>query len=129
MSHLRETINDFVRGDSVQIPRTVTITDILPNTLDKAWMTIKRRVSDSDAAAMLQKTITPVVSTDGHIDEVGSMSAAGHLYFLLTADDTNAMDPWRIYHYDIKVLSSGGHANTVEMGTITAAAAITQASS
>lgn len=129
MSHLRETINDFVRGDSYQLPRTVTITDILPNTLAKAWLTVKRSIADSDEQAVFQKVITPTESDDGHIDEVGSESAAGHMYFLLTAGDTSAMAALMLYHYDIKVLSSAGDARVVESGRITASAAVTQASS
>ena len=129
MSHLRETINDFVRGDSYQLPRTVTITDILPETLVKAWFTVKRRIVDSDDDAIIQKTITTVLSVDGQIDEGGTAIADGHMYFLLTATDTNAMAALNIYHYDIKVLSSAGDAKVVESGRITSSASVTQASS
>lgn len=129
MSHLRGTINDFVRGDSYQLPRTVTITDILPDNLSKAWLTVKRSIADSDEQAVFQKTVTTTLSEDGHIDEAGSESAAGHLYFLLTAADTNALAALLLYHYDIKVLSSGGATRVVESGRITASSAVTQASS
>ncbi len=129
MSHLRETINDFVRGDSYQLPRTVTISDILPENLAKAWFTVKRRIVDTDAQAILHKTITTVLSADGQIDEAGSAIADGHLYFLLTAADTNAMQALTLYYYDIKVLSSAGDAKVVESGRITSSASVTQASS
>ncbi len=129
MAHLEGTISDFVQGDARELPRTVVVADILPDTLSKAWFTVKRRLTDSDADAIIQKTITAIVSLDGQIDNVGAADANGHLVFYLSAADTNSLAAGVRYFYDIKALSTGGAATVLEEGRITARSPVTRASS
>lgn len=119
------------RGDADQVPAIVDISDILPDTLAKAWFTVKRRTVDSDAQAVIQKVITPTPSADGQIDNVGSASplTSATMYFLLTADETAALSDKVLYYYSIKALSLGGAPKTIESGRLRAAAEITQANS
>ncbi len=119
----------FAQGEDKEVPRTVTVTDILPDTLAKAWLTVKRKLTDSDADAVIQKIITPTLGSDGQIDVVGAADADGHLFFLLTATDTRTLAASVRYFYDIKALSSGGAAIQLEDGRMIARAAVTQASS
>ncbi len=129
MAHLESIISDFVQGDARELPRTVVVDDIIPDTLSKAWFTVKRRLTDLDADAIIQKTITPIVSADGQIDNVGAADADGHLVFYLTAADTSSMAAGIRYFYDIKALSSGGAATVLEEGRIVARSPVTRADS
>ncbi len=124
-----EAIDGFAQGDAFEIPRTILVSDILPDTLSKAWFTVKRRQTDSDANAIFQKVITPTLASDGHIDEVGSDDENGHLYFIVTSTDTRSMAADIRYFYEVKVLSSGGYPKRMEEGRIMARAGVTQTES
>ncbi len=130
MSHLGETISDFAQGDSFEIPRVVTIDDIRPAVISKAWFTVKLRLTDSDADAIFQKAITSLLTVQGQIDEDGSTpDADGHLTFLVSAADTASMAAGVRYFYDVKALSSAGSTRILEEGRIYCRAAVTRASS
>ncbi len=125
--HLDETIDDIVCGEEFEVPRTVVVSDILPDTLAKAWFTVKRRIWDTDAVAVFQKTITTSLNGDGQITVIGATDVDAELYFLLSASDTALLDPNVLYFYDIKCLSSAGAPKVVEGGRLSINAAITQA--
>jgi hypothetical protein len=131
MSTYNNIISDIVRGDSVKIPRSVDISGIAPDTLAKAWLTVKVNRDDADLAALIQKTITASATANGQIDVVGDGGAgiSAHLYFQLSATDTNAMTAMVLYYYDIKAKSTGGATKVIESGRIKAGYPITLASS
>ncbi len=129
MSHFEGVISDFAQGDAFEQPCTVDVTDILPDVLSKAWFTVKRSILDSDVDAIFQKVITAVLSDDGQIDEVGSVTDEGHLIFLVTAANTNSLAAGVRYYYDIKALSSSGAAKVLEEGRIYCRASVTRATS
>ncbi len=131
MVHLSGVIADITRGDAYQIPRFVDIAEIDPETLSKAWFTVKRRLADADEDAVIQKSITTAVTDEGSIDNIGASSPMtdAHLFFLLTPDDTRALKVNHVYFYTIKVLSSGNAPKTIEGGRLQASEATTQAES
>jgi hypothetical protein len=122
------TIAQFVAGDHLSIERTITA---VPSgqTIAQAWFTIKRKYSDTDNAALVQKVITPILQANiGHIDDTGA-DGTGHLIFSLTPADTAALTPLSDYRYDIQTKLSNGTINTPEVGTITAFPQVTISSS
>jgi hypothetical protein len=134
MSHLDNLITDFVAGTSKQIPRSLDVSDILPDTLAKVIFTVKLNSDDADEDAVIQKVITTDLDTDqGQIDEVGGENSAGiidaHFFILLSEDDTLELEPNIFYYYDIKVFSSAGAADVPEAGRILALPPITLATS
>lgn len=119
MSHLNATIDDIVAGEDVEIPRSIDLSSIADDTLDKAWLTIKENLEDSDDDAIVQKVITTDLSDDGMIDEPGTGDPlTAHLYFLLPSEDTLLLTPDIYYFYDIKGLSSSGAKKVLEGGRI-----------
>lgn len=116
----------LTRGDAQAVPATVDVTDILPDVLSKAWFTVKRRRVDTDEQAVIQKTITSSLTDQGQIDNVGATDVDGSLFFLLTPDDSNALDANILYYYDIKVLSSGGAPKILESGRVQAFESVTR---
>ncbi len=109
---------DVIQGVTRNLGYTIDVTDVLPDTLSKAWFTVKRARTDSDNDAVIQKTIIPSLTIEGQIDSVGSVSEDGHLAFLLTADDTRAIGVGTRYYYDVKVRSSSGRIDVVDNGRI-----------
>jgi hypothetical protein len=119
MANLEATIANFVAGDHLSIERTVTS---VPNTtlISGAWFTIKRKYTDIDSGALVQKYITTSYEDGvGHIDDSGA-DGTGHLIFLLTPEDTVLLTPLSDYKYDIQIRLSTGMINTPESGIITA---------
>src|SRR5215510_7731579 len=126
-----ESTLDFVAGTSKKIPRTLDIADILPDTLEKAWLTVKRSLDDDDEGAVLQKTITLVLNEEqGQIENAGDEDADASFYFLLSSDETLALwtdNPDDVsYFYDIKVLSSSGASDVPERGRLNLIAPVTR---
>ena len=123
------------RGEDREVPRSIVLTRIAPDTLSKAWLTVKLHEDDDDADAIFQKEITSVVGADGHITDTGSGDPlTATLYFLIPSIDTLAMAADIYYFYDIKGLSSTGAKKILEPeegieGRIIASHQITQAES
>ena len=129
MAHLNELLDDIVRGEDRELPRTVDLTPI-EDTLAKAWFTVKVLPTDDDADAIFQKVITTVVSADGNIDEPGTGDPlTGHLYFLLPSADTLLLEADTYYYYDLKGKSSTGAKKVLEGGRLIVAEQVTQAES
>lgn len=119
MANYEATIANFVAGDHLSVERTITA---VPSgtTISGAWFTIKRKYTDLDAGALVQKFITAIYQADiGHIDDIGA-DGTGHLIFLLTPADTIKLTPLSDYKYDIQVRLDSGMINTPESGVITA---------
>lgn len=118
MPNYDATIADFVIGDTLSIERTIT-TVPSGTTIANAWLTIKRKYSDVDNSAIIQKAITPdLQATVGQIDDTGA-DGTGHLIFTLIPADTLLLAPLSAYKYDIQIKLSNGVISTPELGTIT----------
>ena len=127
MPNYEATIADFVIGDDLVIERSIT-TVPSGQTITDAWFTVKRKYSDLDVDALIQKEITPVLqATIGHIDDTGA-DGTGHLIFYLTPTDTLLLNPLSDYRYDIQLKLSGGSISTPEIGIITAFPQVTRSS-
>lgn len=108
-------IENMVAGDDFDIERDitgVTVTDPLV----KAWLTIKAKLTDNDAAAALQKVITTslVVGT-GQITQDGSEedgNGTGSLLFNITAANSTALGTSTRYYYDVQAKSASGKIYT-----------------
>ena len=119
MANFEGTITNFVAGDDLTVERTITL---IPSgqILTTAWLTVKRKVSDTDIQAVLQKVITSsLVPNVGQIDDTGA-DGTGHLIFYIIAAETVLLTPYSEYRYDIQVKLNGGAISTPELGTIVA---------
>lgn len=117
-------IDEFVAGDDLSVERTVTGVPAT-TTLTNAWFTVKRKLTDADADAILQKIITSVSTSSGQIDDTGA-DGTGHVIFLLVPADTVLLTPLSEYHYDIQVKTSAGKIYTPESGKIVAQIQVTK---
>lgn len=130
--HLDNLLDDLVPGEARTLPYTVEDMDDLDgDSLAKAYLTVKKSVDDPDSAAIFQRVITPDLTDNGQIDEVGGGSPVvdGHLFFLLPADVTILAKPDIFYAYDVKAFSSGGAPKVVDGGYIRFRARVTRADS
>jgi hypothetical protein len=125
------TLLKITRGEDRSLPRSVDLTALAGESLAKVWFTVKRSPADTDADAIFQKIITPVLNADGQINVAGGGSpiAAAHLFLQIPRTDTLKLDADIYYPWDIKGKSSGGAIKVLEAGLIVAAAQITRAES
>lgn len=120
-------IDDLVCGDDYDFERTITL---VPDDteLAKAWLTIKRRPVDTDANAVVQKTITTTeVSGQGQITDSGAGDETAYLFFQLTAAETARLEPRRLYAIDVQVLTASGKKYTPLVGRVRPIAGVTKA--
>jgi hypothetical protein len=126
MTAINTSITGFCAGNDLDVNRTVPGIPAT-QTLAKAWLTIKAKVSDADAAALLQKVILPgAVAGQGQITDVGAGGTAV-LLFQLADTETLALPADTPLPYDIKVLTSAGKVYTTEKGMYLSTAQVTQA--
>jgi len=108
-------IQDKTAGDDLQIERNIGEIDPL-DPLIKAWLTVKAKMSDTDAQAALQKVITnAAVPGVGQITEDGSElqgNGTGTTIFQFTAAETAALGTSIRYFYDIQGKSATGKIYT-----------------
>lgn len=115
------TIFGFVCGDSLEIFRTVDV----PEAIVAATLTVKASDRDSDADALIQKVVTPVLTADGQVSVAGSATTLAEVrFFLLEADTLRIarMDA----RYDIQVETTSGVFYTPEVGIIGGISEITR---
>ena len=118
MTNYSGLINRFVIGDHLTVQRDVTVPSGV--TIALAWLTVKRKYSDVDANAIIQKRITTAeVVASGYISNPGS-NGAGTVKFYLLPDDTDNLTAYSHYFYDIQVKYSDDKISTEELGVITA---------
>jgi hypothetical protein len=127
LAQYRQKIKDFVCGDSLIVQRTIRR---IPSglTLTKSWLTVKDVVTDLDADAIFQKTITATLSSAGQITDTGS-DGVGTVRFTLSHAETILLTPGVSYFFDIQVVLSDGGLFTVSKGTIKGLQEITIATS
>jgi hypothetical protein len=125
MPNLADTITGFVKGDDLDVRRTIQNVPAT-QTIVKAWFTV-RAVNLS--TILFFKLITPaLVSGQGHITDTGA-DGEGAVWFQLTsgaAGDTVLMTADTAYPFDIQIETSAGKFYTPVKGTITATEEITR---
>lgn len=109
-------IADFYIGDNLDIEREVTNVPV-GQTITNAWFTVKRKYTDLDADAVMQKAITGVSSAAGIILDTGA-DGTGRIKFTLLPTDTVLFSALSEYIYDIQIKTSAGGIYTKESGTI-----------
>lgn len=120
MTSYNTTLTDFVAGDDFTIERTVTA---LPSgvVLSKVWFTVKKKYTDTDSNALIQKAIT-TVNQPG----IGIIDNINHFYIYLSPTDTELLNPTSEYFYDIQLKLSDTSITTPEFGTIIALPQVTK---
>ncbi len=119
MPSLTEVIADVVRGDDLEITRTITNVNT-GDLLNRVWLTLKRLESDDDVDAFLRKEVTAVDNPgQGQLTDNGAGDGNAAVRFDLTTLDTDGADRLRPYFYDIQVRTVAGKIYTPEKGTIT----------
>lgn len=144
MTNTGVSISNWVIADSGRIARVYDITP--PDAvIAKAYLTVKRKQSDSDDDALFQKEITASAGSDGQIVradagaastpiDAGVLAASAlslgtgaiGLFFDVSEDDTAEARALG-YLYDIQLERDSGDTYTAEIGTITFIKGITDA--
>lgn len=99
-----------------------TVERVVPSDpLVKAWLTVKANLADADAAAKLQKIVTPatVEANPGKITQDGSVAQGNGIatvVFGIVIADTASLPSNTALFYDIQVLTAGGALYTIEAG-------------
>jgi len=109
-------ISDFFVGDNVDIERDISNIPV-GETLTTAWFTVKRKITDTDADAIMQKVINSGSNGDGVISDIG-IDGTGHVKFTLSSSETLLLSPSSEYFYDIQVKTSGDRIFTKDFGKI-----------
>ena len=113
---LRQKIRDVVCGDALAIERTISGVPA-GLTITKAWLTIKATITDLDADALLQLTVTSVLASTGQITDTGATGVAV-VRFTLSGAQTLLVPPEASYPFDVQVQTSDGALYTACKGTI-----------
>jgi hypothetical protein len=125
MPNLADTITGFVKGDDLDVRRTIQNVPAT-QTLTDGWLTI-RAVNLS--TIILSKHITStLVAGEGHITDTGA-DGEGAVWFQLTGGTTGntvLLSADTAYPFDIQVKTSAGKYYTPVKGTITATEEITR---
>lgn len=121
-------IAGFVSGDSLRVKRTYTD---LPVGLifTKIYLTIKKRKTDSDAQAIIQKFITNILTVAGQITDDGTDEGTIAFFFSFAPNETALLTPNDTFYYDIQGITSASEPYTFELGTIVMEQGITDAAS
>jgi len=104
----------FVRGDAFPIYRIYTRVPA-GQTITNAWLTVKNEPTDADNAALFQKAVSTIPTSDGHVEDNGSQGVA-RIRFDLTVEDNREPTAGVAYYYDIQIRTSNGEIHTPENG-------------
>lgn len=91
-------------------------------TVTKAWLTVKKKETDADGAAVFQLEITTADSPG--VGQVINASSA-ELRFDVTDANSALLEAHRVYHFDVKMLLSDSRIYVVERGYFKAGSRIT----
>jgi hypothetical protein len=122
MAVLNSTIENIVTGDDCDVIRQIENVPI-GTTLIEAWLTIREDYWLTPV--ILAKHITPVLSTDGRIEDTGADDTIGVLRFRLTKEETVLLHEHFEYDFDVQVKTSDGSIYTPESGKFTAHHSVT----
>lgn len=119
MTYTGAVLKPIVRGDDRRVIINLSSTPT-GHTVTKAWLTIKRKAADLDAAALIQKEITSVLSAEGEITDEISDSGTLAMYFELLNTETGvaAIKANKTYYFDCQLLLSNGKIHTAVSGTV-----------
>jgi hypothetical protein len=107
---LRRTFPDVPEGQAVQ----------------QATWTVKEHLTDTDASAVWQKTITTGEVVDvGMVEDNGATTGKAVMRWDVTETETLSLLPGVTYLYDVQVVSTAGRKKTIEKGNIVAEAQVT----
>jgi hypothetical protein len=126
-------LTNLVKGDDWKFTGTVlqpsgTPQDITGGT---AWVTLKSNVADVDTAAVFQVKMATIPASDAN----GTDAVNGIVVLVAAWDDiaTGPPDSTLVavgnYAYDFQYLHTDGSISTVEIGTVTVVAQVTEATS
>jgi hypothetical protein len=124
MPNLASTITGFVKGDDLDIVRTITS---IPagQLLTEARLTVR---SVDLSTILFSKLITPtLVAGSGQISDTGA-DGTGVLTFQLTGGTTGntvTLTPGTLFPFDIQLKTDASKHYTPEVGTISAVAEVT----
>ena len=116
----------LVVGDTWHLERTYTGLST-GATLSKAYWTVKRSLSDLDAAAVFQVSITTSSTASGQIIDAVTNGGSIELAFIATATQSATLTAGERYYYDIQGIDSNGQIYTFETGYIEPQAQVTRA--
>ena len=126
MTKTNVSITNLVIGDTKRFTRTYTD---LPtgSTIATAYLTVKKRDTHLDAAAVIAKTITTSSSSSGQITDASTSGGSIAMFFDVSKTESANFTAGIAYVYDIQVKLSGGEIHTMERGTMTWVRSITDA--
>lgn len=96
-------------------------------TISKAYWTVKRSLSDLDAAAVFQIAITSASTTAGQIIDGNSNGGSIHLTFIASITQTATLTAGETYYYDVQGIDTLGQVYTFETGCIEPQPQVTRA--
>jgi hypothetical protein len=117
---VKDEINPIAKGDARTIRRTYRK---LPtgSAITKAWLTVKKQVTDPDVDALIMKEITDSPNPQGQItkastDPDGQIS----MFFEFTQSETDqaGIRYFVNYPFDIQILRSTGQPHTLSKGYV-----------
>lgn len=101
------------RGDTIDLEVAVTRNDAAVDlTGADCWFTAKRRLSDADADALIQKTLGSGITVIGN-------AADGNLLVTIDPEDTDSLTRQTVLYCDVQLLEADGRVTTVASGTLT----------
>lgn len=116
---VRDDGERFVVGDDAEILCTITLVPV-GQEITKAWFTLKRRKTDADVAALVQKAVTATdVPGTGQITDTGLADQTAAVRFDIPAVNSTAIPSGRAWPWDVQIKLTGGKIVTIAHGTMT----------
>lgn len=101
------------RGDTIELSVTVTRSGAAVDLTDAdLTFTAKRRYSDADADAVVQKTLGDGIAVVGDAED-------GEILVTLDPEDTDSLTRQTVLLCDVQLVESDGRVTTVASGTLT----------
>lgn len=103
-------------GDDFDIIRTITL---IPtgDSIAKAWLTVKRSESETDAQGLFQLAITTASTASGQVTDTGAIDLVGAVTFKISPTNSRLIGSTP-RHYDMQIKSTLGKIYTAESGDI-----------
>jgi hypothetical protein len=88
---------------------TYSIADVPEDGLAKVYWMVKNRLNDEDAAALVTKEVTSVLSADGQITDTG-VDGTGAALIIIGVTDLDELRAGKRYKIALKAIGSDGSA-------------------